>query len=714
MREGGFRHLNASFSAELLIYVIARRNMWDRRRIAVEFAVALAVVLLAWMGRWLLDASLNGYLPFITFFPAMFLLALWGGFRPTSFGVLLSSLLIAYLILEPVNSFQIDALELRVGLCLYVAVSLAAGWLGSKLIGANRAAQAAIQVALREEERQRLIAENRRRTEESLAFLAHASTSLAALVDRESALQQAARLPIPFLADWCVVYVVDGDGDIEYHAHAHVDAAKDRLLGEMLNKFPLDWSSNTATVQALRTGQSQLMAELPEPLLSSFTQTDEHREMVAQLRPHAVISVPLKIRDRTIGVIGLVACEPERRYTQEEVALAENLAERVAVAVDNARLFYAVKEASRQKDEFLAMLAHELRNPLAAIRYAVLLGQLAPDQSPAETLGIIDRQTGNLAHLIDDLLDVSRISRDKITLRRRPTDVAAVVNAAAATVRPLLEEKRHSLSLEIPASPIALFVDPTRTEQILANLLTNAAKYTNHEGRITVRCRPESHQAIIEVIDTGIGLPPELLTRVFDLFAQADRTLDRAEGGLGIGLTVARKLAELHGGTIEAHSDGVGRGSTFTVRLPLAEQPFVRDESTSPNYDAGSVGRRKILVVDDNRDTATSCASIFKALGHEVQTAFDGFAALETARAFHPEAIFLDIGLPGINGFDVARTLRSEGFTKETIVAVSGYGQPDDRQRSREAGFDDHLVKPVPHEDLLGVLRRVHAKQPAS
>lgn len=688
--------------------------MWDRRRIAVEFAVALAVVLLAWMGRWLLDASLNGYLPFITFFPAMFLLALWGGFRPTSFGVLLSSLLIAYLILEPVNSFQIDALELRVGLCLYVAVSLAAGWLGSKLIGANRAAQAAIQVALREEERQRLIAENRRRTEESLAFLAHASTSLAALVDRESALQQAARLPIPFLADWCVVYVVDGDGDIEYHAHAHVDAAKDRLLGEMLNKFPLDWSSNTATVQALRTGQSQLMAELPEPLLSSFTQTDEHREMVAQLRPHAVISVPLKIRDRTIGVIGLVACEPERRYTQEEVALAENLAERVAVAVDNARLFYAVKEASRQKDEFLAMLAHELRNPLAAIRYAVLLGQLAPDQSPAETLGIIDRQTGNLAHLIDDLLDVSRISRDKITLRRRPTDVAAVVNAAAATVRPLLEEKRHSLSLEIPASPIALFVDPTRTEQILANLLTNAAKYTNHEGRITVRCRPESHQAIIEVIDTGIGLPPELLTRVFDLFAQADRTLDRAEGGLGIGLTVARKLAELHGGTIEAHSDGVGRGSTFTVRLPLAEQPFVRDESTSPNYDAGSVGRRKILVVDDNRDTATSCASIFKALGHEVQTAFDGFAALETARAFHPEAIFLDIGLPGINGFDVARTLRSEGFTKETIVAVSGYGQPDDRQRSREAGFDDHLVKPVPHEDLLGVLRRVHAKQPAS
>ena len=320
-----------------------------------------------------------------------------------------------------------------------------------------------------------------------MTFLAHASTNLAALVDRQSALQQAARLPIPFLADWCVVYVIDEHGAIEYHAHAHRDPQKDMLLAEMLSKFPLDWNSNTATVRALRTGESQLMDELPEPLLSSFTQTDEHRAMVDKLSPQAVISVPLKIRNRTIGVIGLVSCDPNRRYTRREVELAENLAVRVAVAVDNARLFYAVKEASRQKDEFLAMLAHELRNPLAAIRYAVVLGQTSTGESTTDTLEIIDRQTQNLAHLIEDLLDVSRISRNKVTLRRETVDVAKIISGAAATVRPLMAEKNHELQLEVPTEPIYLFADPTRAEQIVVNLLTNAAKYTKNGGRVTVR-----------------------------------------------------------------------------------------------------------------------------------------------------------------------------------------------------------------------------------
>ncbi len=226
-----------------------------------------------------------------------------------------------------------------------------------------------------------------------------------------------------------------------------------------------------------------------------------------------------------------------------------------------------------------------------------------------------------------------------------------------------------------------------------------------------MRARSAAREAVIEVIDTGIGLPPELLTRVFDLFAQADRTLDRSEGGLGIGLTVARKLAEMHGGSIAADSAGVGHGSTFTVRLPLAQ----------PNAEVGGWGGddpqnhsnepRKILVVDDNRDTATSCALIFKTLGHEVQTAYDGIAALEVARSFRPEAIFLDIGLPGMNGFDVVRSLREQGFKQEVIVAVSGYGQPEDRQRSHDAGFDDHLVKPVHRDALLSALGRVSAKQ---
>ena len=436
---------------------------------------------------------------------------------------------------------------------------------------------------------------------------------------------------------------------------------------QMLSKFPLDWSSNTATVQALRTGRPQLMDQLPEPLLSSFTQSDEHREMVRVLGPRAVISVPLKIREKTIGVIGLVSCDRNRRYGQREVEIAENLAVRVAVAVDNARLFHAVKEASRQKDEFLAMLAHELRNPLAAIKYAVAIGQMSPGDSPEETFEIIDRQTHNLAHLIEDLLDVSRISRDKVTLRKEPVDVAAIVNGAATTVRPLIEDRHHELILELPTEPVCVFADPTRAEQIVMNLLTNAAKYTKNGGRVTVRATTDANEAVIEVIDTGIGLPPELLNRVFDLFAQADRTLDRSEGGLGIGLTVAQKLAEMHGGIISADSEGLGKGSKFTVRLPISRQTPVGEKMSPSNATMLVRSHRKRFLSWTTIATRRCLVRrLLKGMGHEVQTAFDGLAAIEAARSFKPQAILLDIGLPGMNGFEVARTLARRGFRKRS------------------------------------------------
>jgi signal transduction histidine kinase/ActR/RegA family two-component response regulator len=453
------------------------------------------------------------------------------------------------------------------------------------------------------------------------------------------------------------------------------------------------------------------MPELPEAFLDNIAQSDEHRAIIRELGPRGVISVPLKIRDRIIGVMGLVSCDPRRRYSQREVRVAEGLAERVSTAVDNARLFHAVKEASRQKDEFLAMLAHELRNPLAAIRYAVALGQMSPDESPAELFEIIDRQTQNLGHLIDDLLDVSRISRDKVTLRKEIVDLAAIVNRAAATARPLMEQKRHAFVLDVAQDSLPVYVDATRAEQIVANLLTNAAKYTREEGRVTVRAYRDDATAVIKVIDTGIGLPPEMLSRVFDLFAQADRTLDRSEGGLGIGLTVARKLAEMHGGSISAASDGIGKGSTFIVRLPLAESPALDGQpaATPRRTDRRSF---RILVVDDNRDTANSCALLLKTLGHQVETAYDGVAAVQRARDFKPHVLFLDIGLPEMNGYDVARTLRAEGFEQERMVAISGYGQAEDRQRSREAGFDQHLVKPVDHAVLTSVLENIGDKEP--
>jgi signal transduction histidine kinase/ActR/RegA family two-component response regulator len=673
---------------------------------AAAFAAALVGVLAAWGARWLLTPMFSDRVPFITFFPIVFLLAWWGGFWPTFYAALLGSLVLAYAILAPVGSFYIELPEYRFGLGMFAAIAIATGWLGEKFQAAKRDGQHAIDQATKEGEELRVTIAERRRAEEAVNFLASASTTLAALADRQSALQQAARLPVPFLADWCVVYVIDEHGAIDYHAHAHRELQKEALLGQMLSKFPLDWSSNTATVQALRTGRPQLMDQLPEPLLSSFAHTDEHREMVRVLGPRAVISVPLKIREKIIGVIGLVSCDRNRRYGQREVELAESLAERVAVAVDNARLFHAVKEASRQKDEFLAMLAHELRNPLAAIKYAVAVGQMSPGEAPEETFEIINRQTQNLAHLIEDLLDVSRISRDKVTLRKEPIDIASIINGAAKTVRPLIKDRRHELILELPDESVYVLADPTRAEQIVMNLLTNAAKYTKNGGRVTVRAITEANQAVIEVVDTGIGLPPELLNRVFDLFAQADRTLDRSEGGLGIGLTVAQKLAEMHGGIITAESDGLGKGSKFTVRLPITRQAPENEISSERSVTISATPPQKVLVVDDNRDTATACAQLLKGMGHDVQMAFNGLAALEAARAFKPQTILLDIGLPGMNGFEVARTLREEGFASEVIVAVSGYGQPEDRERSREAGFDDHLVKPVHRDAIVTVLQQ--------
>jgi signal transduction histidine kinase/ActR/RegA family two-component response regulator len=644
----------------------------------------------------------------------VFIIAWWGGFRPTLFATVFSALLLAYVILEPSNSFAIAQVEYRFGLVVFIGVALGTGWLGEKLHAARSAAEHAAGKANDERELLHDDITDRKRVEEALHFLAAASGKLAVLVDRESALQQAVRLPIPYLADWCVIYVVDEHGAIDYHAHAHRDPAKEPLLDRMLSRAPLDWSSNTATVRSLRTGQPQLMAELPDIFLDSVAQSDEHRDIIRQLGPRAVISVPLKIRDRIIGVMGLVSCDAERRYTKREVRLAESLAERVSTAVDNARLFHAVKEANRQKDEFLAMLAHELRNPLAAIRYAIALGQMAPADSPGELFEIIDRQTQNLAHLIDDLLDVSRISRDKVTLRKEYIDLAAIVKRAVDTARPLMEQKRHELVVELGKEPMPVYVDSTRAEQIVANLLTNAAKYTRDEGRVIVRVYHDGVTAIIKVIDTGIGLPPEMLSRVFDLFAQADRTLDRSEGGLGIGLTVARKLAEMHGGSISAASDGIGKGSTFTVRLPLAEAPNTNGGPATEPRRAGEQRKLRILVVDDNRDTARSCALLLKAFGHEVETALDGVTALEMARDFKPHILFLDIGLPGMNGYDVARTLRDEGFEQMMMVAISGYGQPEDRKRSLEAGFDQHLVKPVDQAALTSVLENIDDRQPVS
>jgi signal transduction histidine kinase len=545
---------------------------------------------------------------------------------------------------------------------------------------------------------------DRKRAEATLAFLADISATLAALVDPASTLQQAAGAMVPFFADWCVVYLVDTEGRVEQRAHAHRDPEAQKLLDECLEKYPIDWNTPAVSIDALRSNQTQFIAEVPDSLITRIARSPEHLALLQKLNPRSIISVPLQIRGRSVGAITFAATESSRRYMERDARLAEDLARRVATAIDNAHLLNSLKVADRQKDDFLAMLAHELRNPLAAIQYATDAARLPDVDVQDELLDMIDRQVKTLARLIDDLLDISRISRNKIQLRKETVDLSTIARRAAATIRTLVEGKSHDLILQIADDPLPVHVDPTRMEQVFCNLLTNAAKYTPDGGRMTLSTVADNGDALVKIQDTGIGISSEILPHVFDLFTQADKSLDRSQGGLGIGLTVVRKLAEMHGGTVTAYSAGVGLGAEFSVRIPLSDIPPAA-VSADESDDRIAVPLR-VLVVDDSRDTSQMEAVLLRSQGHQVQVAYDGTTALKIADCFRPHAILLDIGLPGLCGYEVASQLRRSG-TRAWLIAVSGYGQAEDRERSRQAGFDHHLVKPVNSQELLSLLRDI-------
>ncbi len=371
----------------------------------------------------------------------------------------------------------------------------------------------------------------------------------------------------------------------------------------------------------------------------------------------------------------------------------------------------ALREADERKDEFLATLAHELRNPLAPLRSGLelLRASRGDPASAALAVGAMERQLGHLVRLVDDLLDVARISRGKVELKRERVDVGTVVDHAVEVSRPLLDAAGHALSVRLPAEPLWLDGDLTRLAQVVSNLLNNAAKYTPDGGHVELSARAEGGEVFVRVADDGAGISAEMLPRVFDLFAQVDRTLDRAQGGLGIGLSLVRKLVELHGGTIEARSDGPGRGSTFEVRLPRGRGPAAAPAEARPAAPGGPkhAGFR-ILVVDDNADGADLLAMTLDAWGHRTHVAYDGPGALDAVEAFGPQIIFLDIGLPGMDGYEVARRLRAlPGRAGVALVALTGWGAESDRRRALDAGFDVHLTKPVDRAEIEGVLDRL-------
>lgn len=365
--------------------------------------------------------------------------------------------------------------------------------------------------------------------------------------------------------------------------------------------------------------------------------------------------------------------------------------------------------ADRRKDQFLAMLAHELRNPLAPIRNAVELMRQIETVDPAfqHSREMVERQVKHLARLVDDLLDVSRITQGSIRLRKETVQLATILERAVDAIRPLIESRGHELTVQLPLRAVRLEADPTRLEQVVSNLLNNAAKYTMPGGHIWLIAEAENGEVVIRVRDTGIGVPPDILGRVFEPFVQSDGSLARSEGGLGIGLTLVRSLVEMHGGSVEAHSPGLGQGSEFVIRLPV--RPASLEAPAPAEPPAPSAARPvRVMVVEDNVDAAESLASLLRIWGHEVLVAHDGLEALEKARTYWPEVVLLDIGLPKLDGYQVARRLREDlGLEGTLLVAMTGYGQAEDRRRSREAGIHHHYVKPVEPAVLRSLLAGV-------
>jgi signal transduction histidine kinase len=716
-----------------------------------------------------------------------------------------------------------------------------------------------------------------------LTFLLEASTLLALSLEYDLTLRSLARLSVPTLADMCVIDMLSEDGTIQRVAAAHANPERQEMAETLLQSFPPDPAGPHPVAETLRSGHTQVANEITEPILVAIAADPEHRAIAHALKYTAYIVVPLVARGRTLGAISFVSGESRRRYTRHDVALAEDLARRAALAVDNARLYtasekrrraaealastghvlaqtlaleevaqqvtasvrdliggscavvyrlapaaggfvamavsgerdfpsaavipeglgtvgLAVRErgpvtttditadsrivlgetlreqclqsphraavavplivqgeitgalvvadragrvftadevalaqvfadqaaaafhnahlyeeaerrrseaeaANRAKDQFLAMLAHELRNPLAPIRSgSYLIGQRMGTDPLVQRAGeIIERQLQHLTRLLDDLLDVARITQGKIELVKAPVDLGAAVGEAVDAVRDLIEAKGHTLRLSLPERPVGLEADATRVVQIIANLLNNAAKYTPANGVLTVTAEERDGWAVVAVRDTGIGIPPELLPRVFDLFSQLDPTTARTEGGLGVGLTLVRRLVELHGGRVTAYSEGPGRGSEFVVSLPAGMRVETAAAASSP---AGPPAARRILIVEDNADAAEMLRVALELEGHAVRVAPDGRAGVQAALAEPPELMLVDIGLPGLDGYGVAREVRGALGRAVVMIALTGYGQAADRRHTAEAGFDAHLVKPIDPEELTTLISR--------
>ena len=596
-----------------------------------------------------------------------------------------------------------------------------------------------------------------RRQSLDMKFLARASDELAALSEVPVTLDKIAHLAVPDFADYCAVDLLEPGGVLRRVAAVHANPHRQTQVEAMHRQFPPNRRTRGGTWHVLTTGRPQLVPRVTREILERAIESGRRRDALLALGLHSYIAAPLGAQGEVLGVITFATTGDSpsgRTYGEADLSLAVDLARRAAIALQNGRLLGELRHADRAKDVFIATLAHELRNPLAPIRNGLSILQRVPGdpQRVEQVTGMIDRQVGLLSRLVDDLLDMSRISTGKLELKKQPLNLVQVLSTAVEMSRPLIEKAGHRLIQSFPQEPVQVLGDPARLAQVFSNLLNNSAKYTRPGGRVELTVTAHPAELEVRVRDNGAGIAPEMLRRVFHLFTQLPQPEDRRQGGLGIGLSLVDGLVRLHGGRVEAHSQGLGHGSEFIVRLPRyprasalrapatpAAAPAAAQASqvglsvsgpaslhgdtdvaedagegeaaaaggpTAPGAPATPGVRprppRRVLVVDDNIDAATTVADLLAMAGIEVVHVHDGLTAVERAAEFCPDLVLLDIGLPDISGYEVARRIRRlEGIRQPVLIALTGWGQQQDKQQAAAAGFDQHWTKPVDPQRLL-------------
>ncbi len=534
-----------------------------------------------------------------------------------------------------------------------------------------------------------------------LSFLAGMSRILGESLDFETTLRNVAKSAVAEIADWCAVRIIANDGTMERLADVHSDPSREAMLKEMVERFPP--TEDFGPRKVIREGKPEFLPDTSG--LADVVGIDaEHRELLHRIGFTSYICVPMRGRENILGVISMAIIDSGRHFTEADLELAEVLAARASIAIENARLYRNARDELQRRETFIAQLGHELRNPLSAIANAVtVLDTAGLDHDRTTRLhDILKRQTSQLTQLVNDLLDVSRITQGKISLNSKPLDLGALVERCVQTLQETDDAEWRNIDLQIEATDLTIEADEVRIEQVIWNLLTNAIKFTRPGGRIEVAVARDAGRAVLTVSDDGAGISAQDLPNIFRPFHQA--AIGSADaGGMGLGLALVEQLTRLHGGTVAVTSEGPNTGSTFEVRLPLAQRRVSQEAKRVPHHIVTET--KRVLLVDDNPDALESLQMLLEHVGYEVEVAADGHDGIERLRSWHPDVALIDIGLPDIDGYELVARVRAMNLeTRPLLVAVTGYGQPEDRQRALSAGFDVHLTKPVDFDELTRIL----------